>query len=325
MAGIDDLQIFNEYVYSSTTEVLRQQIDLFNAASRGAIMLQSSAHQGDYSQLAFFKKLTGLVRERDAYDDTPTTVAAIKMEHLLDVSVKVAAGTPPVDIPPSQYNWIQQNPAEAGAAMGQQLAVEMFADMLNKALLSGAAAISNKTALTVDKSGESTATITHPYMLDAAAKFGDRSQQIVCWVMHSKSMFDLWKDALANGQDLFTYGSVNIVADPWGRRFIITDSASLHYTDTDEHYRVLGLVPGGLYVGQNNDFESNWDTKNGYENIQRSYQAEWSYNLGVKGFAWNTGVGGGKNPGDDELELGSNWTSYYSSEKDAAGVCLITL
>jgi hypothetical protein len=323
MASLNDLQVFNEYVYSSTTEVLRQTINLFNSATRGAIMLRPAAHQGDFSELAFFKKISGLVRRRDAYDSTPTAVSAVDIEHLLDVSVKVAAGTPPVNIPPSQYRWIQQNPAVAGAAMGQQLAVDMFADMLNSALLAGAVAISNKAALTVDKSGETTNTATQEYLLDAAALFGDQSQQIACWVMHSKSMFDLWKEALTNGTALFSYGTVNVIADPWGRIFVVTDSPSLHYTDTNEHYRILGLVPGGLYVGQNNDMESNWDTSNGYENIQRTYQAEWSFNLGVKGFVWDK-ANGLANPDDTDLATAAYWDSYYSDAKDAAGVCLIT-
>jgi hypothetical protein len=208
--------------------------------------------------------------------------------------------------------------------MGQQLAKEMFADMLNTALLAASVAISSKTALTVDVSGAATTTVTQGALLDTAEKFGDQAQQIACWVMHSHSIFDLWKDALTNGQTLFTYGTVNVVADPWGRVFVVTDSDSLHYTDTAEHYRVLGLVPGGVYVGQNNDFESNWDTRNGYETIQRTYQAEWSFNLGVKGFAWDKTTGGA-NPDDDDLETAAHWDSYYSDEKDAAGVCLITL
>jgi hypothetical protein len=324
MASLSDLQVFNEYVYSSSTEVLRQQIELFNAATRGAIVLRSSAHQGDFSELAFFKKISGLVRRRDAYDSTPTSVNAVDIEHLLDVSVKVAAGTPPVNIPPSQYRWIQQNPAVAGAAMGQQLAVDMFADMLNTSLMAAGAAIGQKSALTVDKSGESTATATFEYLLNASELMGDRAQQVAVWVMHSHVMFDLWSEALANSNRLFVYGNVNVVSDPFGRIFVMTDSSALHYTDTDEHYRTLGLVPGGLYIGQNNDMESNWDTSNGYENIQRTYQAEWSYNLGIKGFAWDK-TNGQANPDDSDLATAAYWDSYYSDAKDAAGVQLITL
>jgi hypothetical protein len=324
MASLSDLQVFNEYTYSAATEVLRQQINAFNEATRGAIMLRPAAHQGDFSELAFFKKISGLVRRRDAYDSTPTTVSAVDIEHLLDVSVKVAAGTPPVNIPPSQYRWIQQNPEVAGAAMGQQLAVDMFADMLNSALAAGSTAISNKVALTTDKSGESTATATFGYLLDATRKMGDRAGEIVTWVMHSKPMFDLHAQALTNGEALFSYGTVNVVRDPFGRTFVVTDSPSLHYTDTDEHYYILGLRPGALYVGQNNDFEDNWDTSNGYENIQRTYQAEWSFNLGIQGFAWDK-ANGLANPDDTDLTTAAYWDSYYSDAKDAAGVCLITL
>jgi hypothetical protein len=264
------------------------------------------------------------VRRRDAYDGTPTAVAAVDIEHLLDVSVKVAAGTPPVNIPPSQYRWIQQNPEVAGAAMGQQLAVDMFADMLNTSLLSASAALGQQAALTTDKSGEATPTATFSYLLDATRAMGDRAQEVTCWVMHSKPMFDLHAEALSNSASLFSYGTVNVMSDPFGRVFVVTDSPSLHYTDVDEHYRTLGLRPGAIVVGQNNDYEDNWDTTNGYENIQRTYQAEWSFNVGVNGFAWDK-ANGLANPGATELGTGTNWDPYYSDQKDAAGVLLVTL
>ena len=66
--ALSDLAVYSEYAYSSFSEVLRQQIDLFNSATGGAIVLQGAAHQGDFSDVAFFAKVTGgLVRRRNAY------------------------------------------------------------------------------------------------------------------------------------------------------------------------------------------------------------------------------------------------------------------
>lgn len=326
MASLNDLQVFNEYAYSSMTEVLRQQIELFNAATRGAITLRSSAHQGDFSEMAFFKKISGLVRRRDAYDSTPTAVTAKDIEHLLDVSVKVAAGTPPVNIPPSQYRWIQQNPEVAGAAMGQQLAIDSMADMLNTALAAFVASAANvgSTATTTDISAASTTTVTAAGLHTATQPFGDRAHELAVWVMHSKPMHDFYADAIANGERLFTYGSINVIADPFGRIFVVTDSSSLiNLTPTPDEYYTLGLRPGAIYVGQNNDYEDNWQTVNGYENIQRTYQAEWSFQLGLQGFAWDKS-NGGPNPTDAELATATNWDPYVSDNKDLGGVVLIS-
>ena len=323
--SISDLKVFNEYTYSSMTETLRQQIELFNEATRGCITLRSAAHQGDYSELAFFKKISGLVRRRNAYaDGSESDIASKKLEHLLDVSVKVAAGTPPVAIPPSQYKWIQMNPEVAGAAMGQQLAIDAMADMLNSALLAGGVALGAQAAVVNDVSGASTTTATFEGLRAAAAKFGDRQSDVTCWVLHSHVMNSLWSEALANSQRLFTYGTISVLSDPFGRVFVMTDSPSLYYTDGDVHYRTLGLVPGALYVGQNNDYTDNWETSNGKENIQRTYQAEWTYNLGVKGFTWDK-ANGGASPTDVELGTATNWDKLVTDNKDLAGVLLISL
>ena len=46
-----------------------------------------------------------------------------------------------------------------------------------------------------------------------AGKFGDRHADIACWVMHSKSMTDIYGQALANSNELFNFGTVRVVQD----------------------------------------------------------------------------------------------------------------
>lgn len=317
--ALTDLQVFNEYLYSSMTEVLKQQVDKFNEASRGTIVLRSSAHQGDYSDEAFFKKISGLVRRRNAYGSGAVTEKTL--EHLLDTSVKVAAGTPPVRLDPGQYRWIQRAPEEAAAAMGQQLAIDALADMLNTAIASCRAALSSVAEVNYDGS----AGTLNPTALNNTARLrGDRSNEIVSWIVHSKVMHDYYGDNLANVERLFTYGSVNVVADAFGRVFVVTDSPSL-FNDTPDpdpdEYLTLGLAPQAVVVGQNNDFDSNFETSNGDENIIRTYQAEWSFNAGVQGFAWDK-TNGGASPTDAALVTATNWDRYSTDIKDLAGVML---
>ena len=76
-------------------------------------------------------------------------------------------------------------------------------------------------------------------------------------------------------------------------------------------------------VEQNNDFTANVDTLNGDENIIRTYQSEWSYNVGVQGFAWDKS-NGGPSPTDAAIGSASNWDRYSTSHKDLAGVQLIS-
>lgn len=323
--ALSDLAVYSEYAYSAFSETLRQQVDLFNAATGGAIMLQSAAHQGDFSDVAFFAKVTGgLVRRRNAYGTG--TVPEKVLKHLVDTSVKVAAGTPPVRLDPGQFRWIQQNPEVAGAAMGQQLAVDTMADMLNVGLGSVYSALSQVTDVVYDATANTVAAEKLPTwnnLNNGQAKFGDQSSQIVAWIMHSTPMHNLYGTNLNNGERLFTYGTVNVVRDPFGKLLVMTDSPNLFAAGTPNVYHILGLVPGAVMIGQNNDFDANEETKNGDENIIRTYQAEWSYNIGVKGFAWDKGSGG-KSPTDAALFTSTNWDKYATSHKDLAGVVVKT-
>lgn len=316
--ALSDLAVFQEYTYSAMTEVAAQQIELFNAASRNAITLQSSAHQGDYSESTFFQKISGLVRRRDAYGSG--SVSSKELVQLTDTMVKIAAGTPPVRLDPGQFRWIQMNPQAAGAALGQQLAKDMLQDMLNTSVSAAYAALANVGATVVyDGTGLTVDTLSPEILNNASALFGDRSADIAAWVCHSYSMHKFYGNALANATSLFSYGTVNVVADPFGRVFVVSDIPDLFASGSPNLAYTLGLVPGAIQIGQNNDFDANTETSNGDENIIRTYQAEWSYQLGIKGFAWDK-TNGGASPTDGALKTGTNWDKIVTSIKDGPGV-----
>jgi hypothetical protein len=312
--ALSNLERFNRWTYSSMVETITQQIALFNAATRGAIVLRTAANTGDYADEAYWKRLSGLVRRRDAYGSG--AVASLTLEHLLKTSVKVAAGTPPVSIDPGMMTWIQQNPDDAGIAQGRQLAEGMLADILNTALGSASAAIGGISGLVHDATS---ANLSLSELNIGASKMGDRAQDILAWVMHSKPLFDLYGAALTNSNDLFSFGTVRVVNDGFGRPLIMTDSSDLSYVATGTKYHTLGLVAGGIVCEQNNDFIQNTETKNGDENILRTVQSEWSYNVGIKGFSWDK-ASGGASPTDAELTTATNWDTVASSIKDNAGV-----
>lgn len=314
--ALSDLAVFSEYAYSTLTEMQDQQIGLFNGATRGGIVLQSGSHQGDYSDEAMWAKISGLVRRRNAYGSG--AVAEKNLEHLQDTSVKVAAGTPPVRIDPGMMKWIQRSPEEAGVVVGKQMAEDSVADMLNTAILVYVAAIGQVANVVYDHSA--TGTMSLVALNKGAAKFGDRASAIVAWIMHSKSAFDIYGEALTNANRLFVFGNVRVIEDGFGRPLVVTDSANLINTaPTPDVYMALGLTPGAVLVSQNGDFTDNVETKNGDENIIRTYQAEWSYNVGLQGFAWDK-TNGGKSPTNASLGTATNWDRYATSDKDLAGV-----
>lgn len=320
--ALSDLQVYSETAYSAATEVLDQQIEVFNGASRGTLILSPTAHQGDFSDTAFFANLGDILRRRNPYGDGD--IASRSLKHLQDTSVKVAGGTIEMRLDPGQFKWIQQNPEVAGAAFGQQLATQMLADMVNTAIGLGVTAIGQSADVTNDVTAvtgaDGKASLVN--LLDTASKFGDRAQAIQCWLMHSNVASTIHREALTNGNRLFNYGSVNIWEDGFGRVFIVTDSPALTFTAADSvKYNTLGLTGGAVLVGQNNDFDYATGTQTGHENLRRTWQGEWSVNYGVKGYSWDKATGG-KAPTDAALFNAANWKRYATSRKDTAGVVL---
>lgn len=318
--ALSDLSVYSEFAYTTATEVLTQQVELFNAASQGTITLGTGAMLGDYSDKVMWKKISGLVKRRNAYGTGAQTNK--KLQNLTDTMVKVAAGMNTVEINPGQFAWIKKNPKEAGLVLGKQLAGDMLQDMLNTAILAGYAAMKQTSAILYDATGDTPDTLTHAALLKASAKFGDRAQDIRAWISHSLPMFNLWNNNLTNTEKLFLYDTVAVQRDAFGRVFVITDTPSLiDVVATPDNYYILGLVQGAINVENNGDYMANEETKNGDENILRTLQAEWSYNLGVKGYAWDK-TNGGKSPTDAALGTSTNWDKYVTSDKDGPGVIL---
>lgn len=329
--GLNALKVFSQYAKGSMTEVLTQQAEKFNAASNGAIVLRVKSNDGDYSDASFWKLMDNLVRRRNAYGTG--SVSAIDLEQLQETSVKVAAGTPPVKIPPSRMRWILKSPQEQGVVYGQQLAVAQMLDMLNTAIGSIRAALSNVTTGGLTGSGVVTdgtaGELSYLAMNTACRPFGDRASRISCWVSHSLPYFDLMGANLTNSADLFSWDTLRVMSDHLGRPLVITDSdALIDPTGIDDDpatpsYFALGLVPGAVMIEDNGDFEQNIETSNGSENIERTIQSEWSYNVAVKGFAWDK-TNGGKSPTTAALTTASNWDRVATDIKDLPGVILET-
>ena len=309
------LVVFDQYVNLSMTETVDQSVDKFNAASRGAIVLVPGQNEGDFSKKASYKAISGLVRRRDQYGSG--AVSAVDIEQLLEASVKVGGGTPPVNMPPHLWSWIQKSPQEAGAVIGQQLGLAKVQDMLNVGISAAVAAISNVGASLVHDGTGANATLAA--LNSGSAKFGDRSQILTANVMHSKVFHDLVAKGLTNAERLFTFENVIIMQDAMGRPFIITDSPGLLTSGSPDVYHTLSLASGGIVIEENNDFLMNVETSNGDENIKRTYQAEWSLNVALKGYTWDT-ANGGKSPNDAALATGTNWDKTATSIKDTAGV-----
>lgn len=306
--------ILNSQIYGAYRQLLAYNAELFNQKSGGGLQLSSGpAIVGDYEKMSFLSKLSGLVIDRDITSDASIAKVDFSMDNIS--RVKYAKGTPEVRLDDHRWQWIGMNPEKAVAQIALDLAEQTLVDNLNTAIGCLIAANTNVGAtLTYDGTG---GTATFAGLTNAAQLWGDRSQQLRCWVMHSKVATDLNLLALANSAVLFRFGDIVISADQFGRPFIVTDTPALVYTSTGTKYHVLGLAPGAVQIEAGNDFLSSVVTKNGTANIARTFQAQWTNNISLKGFGWNTSV---VEPTTAQLGTGTNWVKKVSSVKDCGAI-----
>lgn len=309
--SLANLKVFSDTMELVSTEMIAQQYDLFNAATQGAITLRQSKNRGDYASTLKYQKISGLIRERDI--TSAAAVASLDLVRILEGSVKVARGIGPINLVPSEYDWIMRDAGEAGAVIGMQVAGDKMADMLNTGIAAFVAATLNVGSTLVN---DTSATLALTALADGAQKLGDASKNIVCWVMHSYCWNGLYKAGLAGTNMLFNFGNVAIAKDPLGRPIVITDSTDM--INSSDYY-TLGLVPGGIVVEDNGDTRIATETTTGYQNITTRYQGQYTYNLGLKGYKWDESTGG-QCPADAALASGGNWDKTATSVKDMAGV-----
>lgn len=192
--------------------------------------------------------------------------------------------------------------------------------MLNSAIAAAVAAIEAQGS-NVGYYDGGTGPITYRDLNNAHALFGDMSDLIVCNVVDGETFHGFIDQNLANSERLFQAQGVQVV-DVLGRVMIVTDAPALRETGTGADCKALGLVAGGVIVHDIGDLVTNTETSNGKNRIETTWQADYAFGLGLKGYAWDT-ASGGKTPTDAEIATGANWDKVATSIKHTAGVLAI--
>lgn len=318
----NDFKIYDEQFYAGVWEGITQFTNAFNAASGNAIRLVAQDLKGDYAKQAFFKRITSAIARRDI--TSTSTVNSLPLVQGELISVKINRRFGPVEDTKDAFRKIATDPQEFSLILGQMFGAEKAQDMLNTGLLAAAAAIEGQAALNYDVTGLTDKTLSTLYLVKALAKMGDAAERVKAWGMHSKPYFDLVGEQIGakivNVADRVVYGGTPATLN---RPVVITDSPAL--TDANgsatDTYNVLGLVEDGIVVTESEQQEISAQEKLGGENITIIVQGEYAYNVGVKGFAWNTNSG--VNPTDAALATTSNWIKAVTDNKDLAGVRLL--
>lgn len=323
---VTDMVIYQAEFQTGLVERITQVLAGFNAASRNAIRLVPRALIGHYGKEAFFKDVANLVTRRDITSTSGVTPLALTQDE--NISVKVNRKVGPVAQTLDAIAKAGMSEADASRAFGVMAADHKLRDMLNTGLRAAEAAISGVAANNLDITGETVKTSSTSALQRAAALMGDNSQRIVAWVQHSKPYHDVTLGLLAQNvtglTDLVTLQGA--IPATLGRPSVMTDSPAL--TDANgsaaDSYNTLGLVEDAIVVEESETERFHTDITGLNENLQRYWQAEYAYNVKVRGFKWDV-TNGGINPSDAALATASNWDKVVGDDKLIAGVRLVTL
>lgn len=313
-----DMKVYDNEIYSNTIELLGQNIDQFNAASGGAITLDASAFRGNFTKEAFFQQLASAQRRVDRFA-TNDPQAATNLSQSEIVGVKVAGGFGPVLFEPAQLTYLEEDPGSAITAISTAFADALLADQLNTSVGCAVAAIENQAALVNDVSASSG--LTQTVLNGSHAKFGDMSGMLVTDVMTGASYHKLIQNALVNGNELFSSENVTVI-NILGKLIVVSDIPALLEAGTPNKGKVLSLTNRGIIVDNSSDIVTNMQTNNGNKRIETTWQADYTFGVTLKGFAWDV-ANGGASPEDAELFTGTNWDKAVAEDKHLAGTLAV--
>lgn len=321
---VNDMVIYHAEFQTGLIESLTQFLNAFNEASRGSIRLVPNALKGHYNKYAFFKDIAGLVTRRDITSVSSVTPLAMTQDEVIGVKINRKVG--PVSQTLDAIMKVGMTEEEASRAFGKLAGEHKMRDMLNTGLIALEAAIQSVPSMNLDITAETVKTTTTQTMQSAIARMGDNGQKIVCWAMHSKPHYDvlgqLLTDKVTGLADIVTIqGAIPALL---GRPGVITDSPAL--TDGNgslaDTFNILGLVRDALLIEESEPDRFFTEQVGGLENLVRTWQSEYAYNITIKGKKWDI-ANGGINPTNAALGTTTNWDTVVTDEKNTAGVRLV--
>lgn len=326
MAGTKtDFRIYNDQVHAGMIETLVQNTNAFNAAANGAIVLRSNRKPGEVDLESFFQNTANLIARRDPAVVTPVSDTKVTQGEIARIKLNRRIGPVAQTLDAFRKIGSQANINSLSFLIGTQIAKAQIMGWLNDGLLATRVALAAQAANLHDATG---ATITTPGLVDGLAKFGDAAERVGIWVMHSKPYYDLVKEQIAlNVTNVSNFNIAQAAPITLNRPVLVTDSASLVVPDGAgagiDAYHTLGLTSSALVLEDSEEELIHAEIQSGLENLVVRIQGEYAFNMGIRGFSWNT-TGGGVNPDAAALGTAANWDKVMEDTKDLAGVVIST-
>lgn len=279
------LSVFQRKLVTAVSQMIPQNLNVFNAASNGALVVGTGAVLKDVIEQMSVGLIANLVTDRNAYAPVGTPADAKVLARMLTNSVNLSAKVGPVAITKAMMEKIETNVNGVAAEIAAQATQAILLHYLKAGIGAGSAAIAGNAAANYTQPGrvDGVGGRTFPTLADfplAAAKFGDQAGLIKSWFMNGVTWANfIAYQALPSAEQVFAIGDLQVMGDGLGRRFVISDAAG----DAMGAGKMLGLVPGAVAV-TTNGLDMLAQEKGGNENIERWWQGEFDFNVAVKGY-----------------------------------------
>lgn len=307
-----DLVVYDRLAQTAYLERIQKNLDLFNAQSRGAIVLRSEAIQGDFDKKTFYPEF-GALAYRNISSNSAVTPSNITADERVGVKSPWKFG--PYATSEEAFKRRNRSPAEFYQVVGEAAADATREYMAQAALASVAAAIGGNSAM--QASGTASG---RKGLINGFRKFGDKFNRVALFVMSSANYFDLVDAAVTD--KLFEEAGVVIYGGApgtLGKPVLVTD-----LLDDSPDY-VYALQPGAVEIVESQAPGFRSYLINDAENLQIGYRAEGVFNVNLLGYSWDLegSPAAPANPNLGALGSSANWRKHATDNKNTAGVRIL--
>ncbi len=302
-----DLIIYDDLAQTAFLERRQDNLEVFNAASNGAIILDNELIEGDFRKRTFYK-VGGSIESRNVNSTDPVTGKKIGAGE--SVSVKAPWKYGPYETTEEAFKRRGRDVSEFSEVIGVDVADATLEGYIKYALQGLVAAIGANTDMTVSAN---IATDGKKTLTRGLRKYGDKFNRVALFVMHSTTYFDIVDQAIDN--KIYEEAGVVVYGGQPG-----TLGKPVLVTDTMPVDAILGLVAGAVSVTESQapGFRS-YDINN-QENLAIGYRAEGTVNVELLGYSWDETKGA--NPDLTKIGTGANWKKHFTRNKSTAGVLI---
>ncbi|MFC0225677.1 major capsid protein [Serratia aquatilis] len=304
----NDLIIYNDLAQTAYLERRQDNLEIFNASSNGAIVLDNELIEGDFRKRAFYQ-LAGSIEHRDV--NSTEKVSSKKIGAGESVGVKAPWKYGPYQTTEEAFKRRGRDVSEFSEVVGADVADATLEGFIKYAIQALTAAIGANTDMVVTAS---IATDGKKTLTKGMRKYGDKFGRISLFVMHSASYFDIVDEAITNKiyeeAGVVVYGGL---PGTLGKPVLVTDTAPIDV--------ILGLLPNAIAITESQAPGFRSFEVNDEENLAIGYRAEGTVNIDMLGYSWVESKGGA-NPDLTKIGTPANWKKHATSNKVTAGVMI---